>query len=272
MKHASRITTAALLLGALCTGAAPALAQGAEPWEFGAAVYGWFPGIAGTTAFPSAPMGSEITIDAKQILDSLEFGAMGAFEARKGRWGVFTDLIYMSAGAGKAETRDLAIGGRPLPADATATLRLDVRSVIWTLGGSWRLAMPPGSEVDVLAGARLLDMRQTLGWQLSGNVGSLPLPARGGTAEVEVDNWDAVVGAKGRIDLGSSGEWFLPFQADIGAGDSDLTWQLMAGIGYRLPAGHLIAAWRHLDYRFKDGKAVESASFDGPSIGFVMRW
>jgi hypothetical protein len=115
-------------------------------------------------------------------------------------------------------------------------------------------------------------MRQTLAWQLSGNVAGLPLAGPGGQAEVEVDNWDAIVGAKGRFDIGTRGTWFVPFHADIGAGDSDLTWQLMAGIGYRLASGHLIAAWRHLDYRFQGDKAIEGASLNGPSIGFVMRW
>jgi hypothetical protein len=261
----------ALMLAALAVVPRLAAAQStADTWEFGAAVYGWFPTLAGNTAFPSGPGGGDITVDARQVLDSLEFGVMGALEARRGRWGIVTDLLYMSAGAGVDRTRDLAVGGRPLPADATARLRLDVRSVIWTTAGTYRLDTAPGVEVDVLAGARLLDMRQTLAWQFSGNLAGLPLAGPGGSADVDIRHWDGVVGAKGRFDLG--GAWFVPFHADVGAGDSDLTWQGLAGIGYRLASGQLIAAWRHLEYRPKDGEAFDKVSFDGPSIGFVMRW
>lgn len=270
MKHQRRTASVAVLLSVLTATPGLANAQTADAWEFGGAVYGWFPTISGNTAFPAGSTGSDISISTRQILDSLEFVFMGALEARKGRWGAFTDVVYMSAGASAANTRELTVGGRPLPADATADLRLDVRSVIWTLGGTWRLDTAPGKVVDLLAGARLLDMRQTLAWQLTGNLGNLPLAGPGGRAEVDINHWDAIVGAKGRFDI--SGPWFVPFHADIGAGDSDLTWQLMAGVGYRLQAGHLIAAWRHLDYRMKADRPIESASFGGPTLGFVMRW
>ena len=142
--------------------------------------------------------------------------------------------------------------------------------MIWTTAGTYRLDTPAGSEVDVLAGARLLDMRQTLAWQFSGNLAGLPLARPGGSVDVDIRHWDGAVGAKGRVDIGSG--WFLPFHADVGTGDSDFIWQLLAGLGYCLPAGQLIAAWRHLEYRPKDGAAFDKVSLGGPSIGFVMRW
>ena len=102
----------------LSAGQATALAQDADRWEFGGAVYGWFPGISATTAFPSAAVGSEITVDAKQILDSLEFGVMGALEARKGHWGIVTDLLYKTpvpASRTRASCRSAASRCRPTP-------------------------------------------------------------------------------------------------------------------------------------------------------------
>ena len=48
--------------------------------------------------------------------------------------------------------------------------------------------------------------------------------------------------------------------------------QAMLGVGYAFGWGDLTAAWRHLDYDMKPGKAIESISFDGPGIAATFRW
>ena len=88
-------------------------------------------------------------------------------------------------------------------------------------------------NLDLLAGARLLDIDQTLDYQLSGDIGPLPLPGRQGSADVKLSNWDAIVGVKGRYSFGTDREWFIPYYIDIGTGQSRFTWQGIAGIGYR---------------------------------------
>ncbi len=105
---------------------------------------------------------------------------MGSFEARKGVWGGFTDVVYVDLGQSKSGFRDMTIGGNQLPADASANANYDLKGTAWTLAGSYRAVPDVRSPVDVFAGARMLDIKQTLGWQLSGNVGSVPLPGRSG--------------------------------------------------------------------------------------------
>jgi hypothetical protein len=56
-----------------------------------------------------------------------------------------------------------------------------------------------------------------------------------------------------------------------GTGDSDLTWQGIAGVGYAFKGGEIIAAWRYLDYVFKSGKSIESLHFSGPGVGVAFR-
>src|SRR5258705_10160207 len=80
-----------------------------DQWQFRASVYGWLPDIGGTTTFP-AGTGSSINVDASQIIDTLKFTFMGTFEAQKGRWGAFTDVIYLDVGGSKSGTRDLRVG------------------------------------------------------------------------------------------------------------------------------------------------------------------
>lgn len=67
-------------------------------------------------------------------------------------------------------------------------------------------------------------------------------PGREGSNQQSIDNRDGIVGVKGRLALGSASGWFVPHYADVGAGDSHLTWQAMAGIGYAFQGFELIGA------------------------------
>jgi len=248
----------------------PASAQTSDKWEFGAVVYGWFPNIDGTARFPNGSSKDfEVGIDS--ILRNLDFTFMGTLEARKGPWGAFTDVIYMDVSASKSQTRDITIGGIPLPPSVTADLNLDLKAVIWTIAGEYRVATDRTASVDLLAGARSIDMKPTLGWNFSADLGPLN-PSRTGSREISVRKWDAIVGAKGRLYFGDNREWFAPWYVDVGTGQTDLTWQAIGGIGYAFTWGEVIAAWRYLDYRFKSGTPIDNMNFNGPAVGLAFHW
>jgi hypothetical protein len=252
--------------------AVPAQAQGADPWRFQASAYVYLPTISGSTTFPQNGAGSGVSVDADTILDNLKFTFMGSFEARRGPWGLFTDAVYMDVGDAKSDYRQFTVGGVPLPVGANTSVDYDLKGWVWTLGGTWAVSANPAATLDLLAGARLLDIEQRLGWNITGNVGAIPLPERSGESTVGLSNWDAIVGLKGRLALGSDGKWFAPYYADIGTGNSDLTWQVMGGIGYSFKWGDVVAAWRYLDYDMKSSSTVQSLNFNGPAISAVFRW
>jgi len=242
-----------------------------EPWQFGVSIYGWFPDITGTTAFePSG--GGDFEIDIEDILDNLEFTLMGTFDVRKGRWGILTDLIYMDVGASESGTRDASIGRREIPVNASADIDLDLESWVWTLAGYYRAVDQPGLTLDVLLGARYLDMEQKVEWDITGDVGPVAIPDRSGKVKESLSNWDALIGVRGRFAFGADYAWFVPYYLDVGAGDSDLTWQGFVGIGYAFRWGEVVAAWRYLYYDFPSSKAIDDMSFSGPLIGVTFRW
>ena len=247
--------------------------QGADAdWKFAASVYGWFPDISGQTRFNDATGGGEFEIDVKDILDNLEFTFQGGFDARKGQWGVVTDLIYMSVGNSKRNTQEGTIGGSQIPVDASARVELDMKSWIWTTAGYYRVVEQSNASFDVLAGLRYIDVEQTLDWSFSGNVGDIPLPGREGQGEATLSNWDFVVGLRGRFNFGSNGSWYVPYYLDVGTGDSDFTWQAAAGLGYAFNWGEITGVWRFLDYELDSDAAVADMSFNGPAIGATFRW
>lgn len=241
-------------------------------WQFGVSIYGWFPDIAGKTSFTQPGGGSDFEIDIDSILDNLKFTLMGTFDVQKGRWGILTDLIYMDVGDSKTGTRDASIGGNPLPVNATADVDFDMKSWIWTLAGYYRAIDRPGLTMDVLAGTRYLDVEQTLNWNISGNVDSIPIPDRVGAATADVTIWDALIGLKGRFAFGTRHAWFVPYYLDIGTGESDFTFQGIAGLGYAFHWFEIAAVWRYLYYDLPSGKAIDDIYFSGPAVGITFRW
>ena len=270
MKHTFVALAVSLAAGSALVPTA-ASAQTSDQWQYGAIIYGWLPSIGGKTTFP-AGTGSDIHISDQDILDHLKFTFMGSFEARKGEWGLFTDIIYLSVGGSKSQTRDVNVGGVPLPGGITADLNLNLKSTIWTIAGEYRAATTPTASVDVLAGARLADVKQSLGWTFSADLPIDHNPGRTGSKDLDVSKWDAIVGAKGRIAISDDRQWFVPWYADIGTGQTDLTWQAIGGIGYSFSWGEVIGAWRYMDYKFKSGSPIEKLNFNGPAIGVAFHW
>lgn len=247
-------------------------ARAADDWKFGASVYGYFPDVGGTTNFPATGGGSSASVDVGTIIDALKMNFAGTLEAHNGRYGFFTDAYYVNLGNGKSGTRDISIGNAGLPAGVAANANLDLKITLWSLAGSYRVSSSPSATMDLIAGARMLDVSQTLAWELTGNVASIPLSGRSGVNSVDAQNWDAIVGVKGRASFGEGNRWFVPYYADVGTGESNLTWQAFAGIGYDFQWGSVVALWRYVDYDFKSGKNFESLNTSGPAIGAVFRW
>lgn len=266
-------TAVALCFGALA--AAPVAAQApAKPddWQFSATLYGWFPRLDGTTQFPSGASGPTLDVDASTLIDNLKMAFMGTLRAQKGEWGGLADWFYSNIGNTRTSTRDLTIGGRPLPGTATANLSLDIKTNILTLAGTYAAVQKPEYNMNVVFGARMLNLDQTLDYAISGDLGPITLPGRSGRADVSGTNWDAIVGATGRYRFGEGLRWFAPYYVDIGTGNSQFTWQMVLGVGYSFGWGDIVAAWRYTDYDFKSGDALQSLTLQGPAVGVTFRF
>lgn len=267
--------TAALLgLSLLAPGIAcadPTVSSGGDDWQYRASVYAFFPEIDGRLR-AGTPAGDQLTVDAGTLIDNLHFAAMGSFEARKGRWGLFTDLIYMDVGDSISSSPTLGRGTVPLPPGVTANASLDIEAVAFTAAATYRVIDSATDTLDVLGGARLLDAKADLEWQFNSPMGPLPPPMGQGRGEASEDGWDAIVGLKGQHRFGSRHQWFVPYYLDAGTGASDLTWQAATGIGYSARWGDTFLIWRHLDYDLGQDRRFEDLSFSGPAIGVAFNW
>lgn len=246
--------------------------DGLDSWQWRATIYGWLPKLDATTSFPTDGDNPPVEVGVEEILDNLDFTFMGALHAHKGRWGIFTDILYLDEGADKTELQDFTIGpGGNVPGSVELKARLDLKSTLWTIGGSYALSQSDTHLVDLVFGARMVDMSQELDWSFSGDIGELPLPGRDGKSKLSDTNWDAIIGFKGYNFLGEQGRWVVPWEIDIGTGDSDFVWQAMAGIGYHFNWGEVLLTYRYLDYDNGDNPISDLVLY-GPVIGASFAW
>ncbi len=74
------------------------------------------------------------------------------------------------------------------------------------------------------------------------------------------------MGVTGEINLND--KWYAPYYLDVGTGGSNMTWQAMAGVGYRFEKVDAYLTYRYMDYDFDDNKVFKDLNMGGPMIGF----
>jgi hypothetical protein len=96
--------------------------------------------ISGTTS-----MGTGVDVDFKDILGNLEFGAMAACQARKGKWSLLTDVIYLDVSGDHQLDLIPPIGGDIINVSTNVNLDLTGwvihqpgRSLVHALGRQYR--------------------------------------------------------------------------------------------------------------------------------------
>lgn len=234
---------------ALSIGGTSAIAQDAQStaWEFGGEIYFWGASLGGNTT-----SGGDVDIGIDTIIDDLKFGAMGTLAAHKGNWTLFADMIYLDLGDDASTTA--TIGPIAFPVNAS----IDLKGFITTAGAGYRVYDQGATSLDLTGGIRYLWLDATLDV-------SLPSIARAVQEEESGSNWDAVVGFRGRTDL--SDKWYLTYYGDVGAGDSDLTWQALAAVNYRLKRVDLTVGYRYLDWEFDDFGPFDDLNLSGAFAG-----
>ena len=266
----------ALVTGILASGGA-ASAAGVDmydgQWHYSLTPYAWFPNIYQTIQL-GTPLGGGKTVDIEvkpdSYLSNLDFALMGTFEARKGDWALAMDLVYNDFSGQKGKIKNVRgpEGEESLPIDVNVDV--DIKSLIWEGIGSYTVARSPAGTLDVFGGVRYLSLKTSTDLSFSGPEGVI---GRSGGSSNRINVWDGIVGVRGAVTLGESGDWFLPYYLDIGAGNySNWTWQGWAGVGYRFDWGDLVLVYRNLSYSTSGNEILEDMRMAGPALGATFRW
>lgn len=259
-----------LAIAALARAEEPARTE-SDDWRFRATVYGYLPKISADMRLPSGS-GPTIEVSGSDLIRHLEFTFMGAIEVAKGDWGAFANVLYMNVGGSESRSRNFSLGGSPLPASVTADVALDVKAWVTTFAATRRVFSTPNLDVELLAGARMLDAVGAVDFDLSANVGPLTGPARSGSAEVKLRRWDGIGGMRGRLDFGPEDEWFVPLYFDVGTGESKLTYQVLGGLGRSFGWFEVVGVWRFQSWKFDLSDKLANLELNGPGLGISIPW
>jgi hypothetical protein len=213
---ASTLWSAGLAALALLVPGTSADAQDDTDWTFRFTPYFMFSGLNGDIGVGgrTAPVDASFS----DIADHLNFGLLGAFEARRGRLGLLTDVIFLDLGAD---------GDIPRPDSPLDKFEVDASNFILSPALSYRVTHPGPVSVGIQAGVRYWNVSNTL--TFTGDAGG----------ELEFDDsqdWiDPIVGTRLRADFDD--HWFGIALGDIGGFGvgSDFTWQVFGGSASRSP-------------------------------------
>lgn len=248
------ITTALALasLPAFADSTAPALDQTAittsesPAWGFQFDLYGWAQSLDGDVGLGRLSVPVDIGFD--DILEDLDIAAMGAIGVGYGRWSFLADFVYA-----ELEADTTVLRGR-------VPLGFKQEQFLGNFLLGYEVLETGTVNLEVYAGARVNSIDVEL---------STPRFNRS-----RDKSWaDPVVGARFQTDLSDS--FFFRAVGDIGGFgvSSDLTWQAMAGFGYRvMDNGSLLLGYRGLGTDYSDGGFTYDVVAHGPVIGFEYKF
>lgn len=268
---------AALAIGAAALASPVASAEDVNmfdgQWHYGLTVYGWFPAMTTDASFPlrdGATVSPSVTVKPKNYLSDLQFGAMGAFQARNGNLSLFTDLVYADISSLSSKVRTLHTPGGDIPVPVDTNVNVGLKELIWTLGAGYTVARSELGNFDIIGGARYGDLKTSVGVNAFGPGGILGTSAN---TNADKDVWTGIVGFKGVLRLSDDGKWYMPYEADIGFGSSSITsGNAILAVGYKFGWGGLELGWRYLSYNMGSDATVQKLIMSGPALGATFRW
>ncbi len=232
----------------------PAVTKDSSDWEHKVAIYGWLATFDGTLKY-SLPDGDTQESDGG-VVDELDGIFMAAYEVRKDKFSLLADVMYLGMSGGETIAEDILRG------KLAVAVAQEFDAWLISVYGGYNIIDTGSATLDIIAGMRYfsLDVEASIDFPI---IAPIPL-----SPSFEV--YDALIGVKGSFDINEN--WYVPYLFDIGAGDTDLTWQAQASIGYRFDWGDVLATYRYLHYEKDDLRLVEDFDLYGPKVGVVFHF
>ena len=285
----SRVCTGALFVLLLAIGVLPAAraqqpasaGQAAPPgsWIFEVAPYLWFPTVNLSLNYNLPPalggrLPTDVSVGPGDIYGHFDYGAMFSADVRNGPFSLLTDFLgaRFSASGSSVNIKSVDFFGLPsipISRNLQTSTGSTVGLAIWTLAGGYTVLQRDWGNLDLIAGFRLLAVDARTDYSLAltiagprGNGATF-----GGSGDVAASRtvFDGIGGFRGRIRIANT-PLFVPYYFDIGAGGSQLTWQIASGLGYQFNKwGAASVTYRYLFFHH-GGAVVDTTTLKGPLL------
>lgn len=257
----------AIILAALVSLAGTAEAQDSAQWEWTLAPYLWVSDVGlDLTINNDTTIGGEAAFS--DLIDKVDSVFMGHLEARKGRWGMYLDTIYLDLN----DSKTITVGpGGPILGDLMADAAMKMK--LYDVGGVYRLSdADDDMQFDLLGGVRYIDVDVLA-------LLTLPGPAMN-TIDISTgpSETDVMLGA--RLVSRFAERWHWAVRADLSFGGSEGTYNGLATVGYTFGNSGLFtltAGYRYMSIKI-DGTNPRGApteadiTMSGPLLGFVFNF
>lgn len=253
-------------------------AAGPSGWIFNVAPYLWFANINTSLSYNLPPalggrLPAESSVGFGDILSHLNFATMVTADAQYGPFSLVTDFIYLNLSDTSANFKSVDFTGQrsiPISRAVQFSTGTSLDNKIWTLAGGYTLLRGDWGNFDAIAGFRYLGVNATtdysLGLMLTGPRGNGATFGGIGSVSGSPNIWNGIGGFRGRIHLGIVNGLFIPYYFDVGAGGSNLTWQIASGLGYQTGWAGVSLTYRNLSFQQASSAVVQHLNIRGPLL------
>lgn len=220
-------------------------------WRVGTSMYVWATQLDGEMTSHGKTVPVDVPFD--KIFDNLKFAFMGVAEVGKGRWSFMSDLFYAKL--------------EPSVSTARADFDSQIEQFIGNFAVFYNVVDNPATRLDFFAGARVNWMETDV--KVRGKVlGFVDFD------ESADKTWvDPIIGFRVQYDF--TNKWFVRALGDIGGFgvSSDLTWQAMAALGYRINDKTSVGlGYRAIDTDYTSGGTTYDVTSHGLLLGLECRF
>ena len=231
-------------------------------WKFEVTPYLFASGLNGTVGLGGVE--ADVDMSFGDLFDRLDKAFMLYASAQKGDWIFGFDGMYVELGGEQATNWQGLLGN-----SNTAQLNVDMTQEIYSLEAGRKMWGEKNRRLDVLGVARYTMLESSMNLALTTGPDLLPDGSR--AVSGEFDWWDAAIGV--RYFAPFAEKWAFVGYADVGAGGSDLTYQLLAGVNWQFSktfSGKFGYRYFYQDYSKDDFKWDMAMS--GVFAGLGIRW
>jgi hypothetical protein len=226
----------------------------ASDWHVELTPYLWFSGLHGNVGAGGYVV--PVSVGFTDVASQLNIGLMSVLDVRRKRFGVLTDLLFISLSSDQKTT--------PLQGGAYSGFTANAKVFFVDPEVYYRVLDKDRFSVDAIAGARC--------WRLDNSISLIP-----GTLAAasfgQTQSWaDPVVGARFRLSLAKG--WHADLKGDAGGFGvgSQLTWQVYTGVGKEIKKRYsLTLGYRYLDVDYSNGGFLYDTHMSGLLAGFGIR-
>lgn len=250
----------------------PAIAGAAEDdgWRFDLTPYVWIPDLEVDLRYESdLPPGGTTSANVEAGPNQLDGVFLLDAAAHKGDWSLLGHFIYLGYTTDSKVTKVRGGDGDVVHVPRTTDLgtRTKIETTLAQVAVGRALTNTLLGSATAFAGVRYVDIDGRVRWDFSADITGTDFTfERSGEMNADARYFDAIVGVRGRRQIGD-GQWFASYYVDVGAGESEFTWQANVGGGYAFGWGDVLVGYRYLSYDEGSDEFLQGMQVDGPIIG-----